>query len=245
MSITDLTNTTWKFTSVECEAGYGEFDVRLGPNDDRYYFAIGYLANTMSLKSIANTVIQFYINIYNGCPYPCRTFEVGDPITFYGGEDVTNPDLISYITTHAIQIIKDESEETPIVKTVVDITYNDTVIATVKPNQTATIQCTNKKMLSDLKFSAKDSPFTFIIDSRKYYFEEGMTWEEWCDSEYNTHGYYIETNTEISSYYNKICLVISGSKFRVDTGYTNGYGDKNGFIRANSFYELDTRKVLE
>lgn len=31
---------------------------------------------------------------------------------------------------------------------------------------------------------------TFTIGNAEYQAEEGMTWEEWCDSEYNTESYF-------------------------------------------------------
>lgn len=35
---------------------------------------------------------------------------------------------------------------------------------------------------------------TFEIEEIYYLVEEGMTWEEWCDSGYNTDGFYIDSN---------------------------------------------------
>lgn len=32
---------------------------------------------------------------------------------------------------------------------------------------------------------------TFTIGSASYQAEEGMTWEQWCSSSYNTAGYYV------------------------------------------------------
>ena len=32
---------------------------------------------------------------------------------------------------------------------------------------------------------------TMILDGVEYQYEAGMTWEEWCESDYNTGGYYI------------------------------------------------------
>lgn len=36
---------------------------------------------------------------------------------------------------------------------------------------------------------------TFTIGTVTYQAEEGMTWEEWCNSEYNTDGYYAYNTT--------------------------------------------------
>lgn len=40
---------------------------------------------------------------------------------------------------------------------------------------------------------------SFIIESTSYQAEEGMTWGEWCNSEYNTKGYYIDYDDSIST----------------------------------------------
>lgn len=37
----------------------------------------------------------------------------------------------------------------------------------------------------------KSDTFTFIIDDVEYQAEEGMTWEQWINSKYNTNGFYI------------------------------------------------------
>lgn len=34
-------------------------------------------------------------------------------------------------------------------------------------------------------------PISFKIDGVSYQADEGMTWSEWCDSSYNTGGYYV------------------------------------------------------
>lgn len=41
-------------------------------------------------------------------------------------------------------------------------------------------------------------PISFTIDSTTYYAKDGMTWEEWINSNYNTDNYYITDNTYIN-----------------------------------------------
>lgn len=49
-------------------------------------------------------------------------------------------------------------------------------------------------------FDAKDIPMiSFTIGSVTYQAEEGMTWAEWVNSEYNTAGYFVNTPTIIRS----------------------------------------------
>ena len=45
---------------------------------------------------------------------------------------------------------------------------------------------------------------TFTIDGVEYQAEEGMTWGEWVDSEYNTDSYYIENTYVRPSAYEEI-----------------------------------------
>jgi hypothetical protein len=40
----------------------------------------------------------------------------------------------------------------------------------------------------------KPTLITFTISNIEYQAEEGMTWEEWCNSEYNKNGFYIKNS---------------------------------------------------
>lgn len=46
---------------------------------------------------------------------------------------------------------------------------------------------------------ATESLITFTIDGTSYQAEDGMTWAEWCESDYNTGGYDVGTNDHIHS----------------------------------------------
>lgn len=39
----------------------------------------------------------------------------------------------------------------------------------------------------------------FTIDGTTYQAEEGMTWEQWCNSSYNTDGYYVREDGVITN----------------------------------------------
>ena len=41
----------------------------------------------------------------------------------------------------------------------------------------------------------KGALLTFKVDEKSYYFNEGMTWENWVETEYNVDGFYYEDNT--------------------------------------------------
>lgn len=62
---------------------------------------------------------------------------------------------------------------------------------------------------------------TFTVGGVKYEAEENMTWEEWCNSEYNTDGFYISNN-----------LTYKGDK------YIYSYGEPYTVILNNGEYTL-------
>lgn len=43
-------------------------------------------------------------------------------------------------------------------------------------------------------FADAVSLITFTVHMTEYQTKEGMTWEEWCDSEYNVNGFYIDSS---------------------------------------------------
>lgn len=101
----------------------------------------------------------------------------------------------------------------------VTLTYNGKTY-TLTAGQKATFACEGKVMLDDITASVVsgesediiiDGPtidtgeipsaggsevtlISFTVGSTTYQAEEGMKWYEWCDSEYNTDGYYIDGN---------------------------------------------------
>lgn len=77
----------------------------------------------------------------------------------------------------------------------IEVKYNGAVIASLKAGQTATLACAGKLMASDIviKVGKQEAPpaetpnlISFTIDGTVYQAEEGMTWVEWCESDYNT-----------------------------------------------------------
>lgn len=70
------------------------------------------------------------------------------------------------------------------------------------------------------------SLINFTIEGTSYQAEEGMTWSEWCNSDYNTGGYRISTNNIVSS---------SGSGVTDSSNVAVYYTDK---IVANATYKV-------
>lgn len=89
-----------------------------------------------------------------------------------------------------LYIVEASSEEEP--TATATITYNGNVIATITDGQTATLPCEGKKMATDLVVSISKSVnlISFTIGGTAYQAEEGMTWAEWCESSYNSDGYW-------------------------------------------------------
>lgn len=90
----------------------------------------------------------------------------------------------------------------------VTIQYNGAIIATLTSKQTATLKCKgdNVKMHTDIvvnvpelggesvpewdgSYTISGGTISFTIAGTSYQAEEGMTWADWCKSEYNTGGY--------------------------------------------------------
>lgn len=73
-----------------------------------------------------------------------------------------------------------------------EIKYNGSTIASLETGQTATLECAGKKMTGDIVIaymgSSSVSLISFTIVGASYQAEDGMTWAEWCGSEYNTEG---------------------------------------------------------
>ena len=61
-----------------------------------------------------------------------------------------------------------------------------------------------KKVLTNL--------ITFYIDNTQYQAEEGMTWEEWVNSEYNTDGFYI---SDQKTYKGDMWIYLRGEPYTV------------------------------
>ena len=103
MAITDLTGTKWIINSINCTAGYGLFivgnvihnDTLVGCNE----FLVGYDIYWASTWEQENSVCLGASDIHYG------TISVNDIVEFVGtGADLTNPNLIAWLESHATQI---------------------------------------------------------------------------------------------------------------------------------------------
>lgn len=171
-------------------------------------------------------------------------------IVISGGADLSNADFANWLKANAVKTPKELPTDEVI------IGYNGNVIATLEGGESETIECANKKMLTDVtitvpngmkipKLQSKIAEITangtvdvvadsgydglervtiftevpapvlpyydgsvtisggvelisFTIGAVQYEAEEGMTWGEWCDSSYNTGGWYITSENLIT-----------------------------------------------
>ena len=77
-------------------------------------------------------------------------------------------------------------------------------------------------MYSEKKVNIESNLITFTVDGIEYQAEEGMTWEEWANSSYNTGGfifYYSDTNHAL---YNSDCTKYVLNELMSDTLVTIG-----------------------
>lgn len=222
MAITDLTNTTWVVPAGwSAAAGYGRFYDINYDFDWEYEERIGYLsALFIGYSGPPNFESDQYDSFTTPKSDLITTWSGGDTvkssnsftITFTGGTDVTNPSLISWLEANG-ECQNPPAPEEP----AVTIQYNGTVIASLKAGQTATLPCKDTLMHTDVVVSVPegmggadvpewDGSYTvsgglpsFTIDGETYYFEDGMTWKQWCDSEYNIDNTYYYDNYYVNS----------------------------------------------
>lgn len=70
---------------------------------------------------------------------------------------------------------------------------------------------------------------SFSVDSKTYQAEDGMTWGEWVDSEYNTDGYSVSSSTHIKDISDMYVMdATSSSVIQANTNYSTSYSGGSG-----------------
>lgn len=74
-----------------------------------------------------------------------------------------------------------------------EVLYKGSVIRTISNGETITLHCADKVLTGDVvvRVIADVKLISFTVEDTTYQAEEGMTWFEWVNSNYNTNGYYI------------------------------------------------------
>ena len=166
--VTDLTGTTWRFGEY-LKANYTtpfsynvSFNIAMNhikfdqPNYDVFSLENGSWPCFLEVKTTWSKINgygghgTFNTYVYMGASGEPRIdqmfrndFEYLD-ITFTGGEDATNADLIAWLEANATLV--EEEPEAPATA----ITYNDSIIATLEAGQTATIKTAETEVEHDI-----------------------------------------------------------------------------------------------
>lgn len=162
---------------------FDTYYVNFKSSDKSYtYFSIIFNSRTLYYKNQDGGTYTYSFgsdtwtnNVYKTIDFGTTPQEVSD-------------DFYTWLTANATQ--QGGEEETT---GRVTITHNGNVIATFSDGQTATLPCEGKKMVGDIVIAyGVDTVnlISFTIDGTSYQAEEGMTWEQWANSSYNTAGAY-------------------------------------------------------
>lgn len=218
MAITDLTNTTWKFNETISASGTTMYNI----NYEYIPIANTSLSGNYTVLSITPFEELDDVSMGIGTSATGFFYNLGwqdsgaGTIKITGGEDVTNPSLIAWLQENAILQEPEEPEETT---ECITITYNGAIIAEITEGQTVTLHTNGKKAKTDIVVSISEytNLITFTVSNEQgtevvgiYQAEEGMTWGQWIDSDYNTDGWYINSANEVmSSTFEFVCVEIT------------------------------------
>ena len=144
-------------------------------------FDSGDILNTINVfDSETNTITTLSITLPTAT-YGIACGVVGTKCYLFGGYNTDSGDILNTINVFDSGIV--------LIVDVPRIIYNNTVIAELSDKE-ITITCAGKKMLSDIVIvnpavEEEASLISFTIDGTSYQAEEGMTWADWCDSDYS------------------------------------------------------------
>ena len=175
------TNTITTLSITLPTATYG---IACGVVGTKCYLFGGYNTDSGSLNTInvfdteTNSITTLSITLPTAASYSACGV-VGTKCYLFGGFD--SGDILNTINVFDSGIV--------LIVDVPRIIYNNTVIAELSDKE-ITITCAGKKMLSDIVIvnravEEEASLISFTIDGTSYQAEEGMTWADWCDSDYS------------------------------------------------------------
>lgn len=177
MAITNLTNTTWKFNDT------------LNLTEEFYYHNLNIQSNGFSydtLYCIYNG--KNYVLVYGARnAYTSKTntwYDGYQTITITGGSDVTNPDLISWLEANGTLVTSKAPNYTALDDAL------DRLAVAIAERTGAELPLTLEEMLAAAKEIGQAALISFTISGTSYQAEEGMTWEQWVNTDYNTNNKY-------------------------------------------------------
>lgn len=254
MSITNLTNTKWYFNEALYHNDIGDapeeimlypgleksFNVTFDANNKQYIVIDYYLQSGPGHGSYLNYINSedsdddnpFYPAVWEGADWSEETGyascgwndESYRTITITGGDDVTNPDLITWITANAVPA-EDEPSGTV-------VSYNNTVIATIQPGETATLECAGMKMDGNIVIEAAEASGGGVeIPLRTITYEVGEGFNT-VKLRYMTveNGSLIDKETEASANSNGSISLLSGAGCDIEsTPVTNAWTGEESY----------------
>lgn len=217
-----------KFRTVKYESGYGEFE-SVSENEDKKFDDLdpinGYQVNIQSNDGATilaqNNSIDFVVVASNGAQLKrgytvIVTYTYSGSKLFAGLATSANATAPKYKPGDTIEITAETTlyivEKIIIPEHHSSLTELFTNIAAVireKTGDTASIVADDFPNVIRDRLQAKLISFT--IDGTSYQAEEGMTWAEWVDSEYNINGYFLSSNSIIDSSGARLVAGVNGT----------------------------------
>lgn len=212
MAITDLTNTKWLMNNSVDTASLAQYSLTFQSNLQSFTTIRGKLA-TYILYDGTTVYSEDLVSYWVDEAY--RTIEIT------GGTDATNASLISWLEANATQIVEDN----PLVETTISVGTKKLYNAYLGQGALQKIYKGTSLIFNRLEANFETSDHNLLITSNgdvfnvqedlptftatkseygvsygPYQFEQGMTFEQWVASTYNTDGWYIDKNGVVRDY---------------------------------------------
>lgn len=214
MAVTDLTRTKWVLNASVSQLS----DTYIGSGYIEYLIntsTVTYNGIAHSLAGNANVEVAFYLQAASTRRGNLYGFYTSKAMTGYNAaivsagwyrrvrgttasslvlEKMTGPLTISIVggtkTTDATLIAWLEANATQIVP------QGKTIINGLPPikKMFGTTEIVKEVLNGVTVYEKKASTISFTIQGTTYQAEEGMTWQQWVDSAYNTNNYYVQDN---------------------------------------------------
>ena len=150
--------------------------------------------------------------------------------------DASNSTFIQWLVDNNATFTKEggeeepDSPEEPTVTPQGEIYYKGELVANLVEGETIVLHTKDFKFLGDIVIKnvgevEEEAPtlISFTIGNTTYQAEEGMTWADWCASEYNTDGWYEHPMTGTpSDGYVAVTFVTMEDEIIADTEYNTG-----------------------
>lgn len=184
VQVDDLTDTVWEIVSNPIVQGYGHYDIDFTVGSEEYdTIALGYSHASHHGGGGWTPANENWYTMGADAGDP---IEIGDVLTITGGADSEDPDLIVWLTNNA-------TLQEPIPVTTFDLSTLGLSAGTHAIQVKARATDYGDSIFSNsVSYVVQSTLISFSIEGTTYQAEEGMTWAELVDSEYNIYGYSVE-----------------------------------------------------